>query len=80
MKAAVYYRPNEPLALEEVELLAPQRNEVTVRMAASGVCHSDLHFIDGLLPHPARPCWGTKEPAWWKSWARASPTSRAATT
>ncbi len=53
MKAAVYYRPHEPLSLEELELLEPQQNEVTVRMAATGVCHSDLHFIDGLLPHPA---------------------------
>ena len=52
MKAAVYYRPNEPLSLEELELLEPQRNEVTVRIEAAGVCHSDLHFIDGLLPHP----------------------------
>lgn len=53
MKAAVFYRPHEPLSVEEVELLAPQRQEVTVRIAAAGVCHSDLHFIDGLLPHAA---------------------------
>ena len=53
MKAAVFYRPKEPLVLEEIELLEPQRKEVLVRIEASGVCHSDLHFIDGLLPHPA---------------------------
>ncbi len=53
MKAAVYYRPHEPLSVEEVELLEPQRQEATVRIAAAGVCHSDLHFIDGLLPHLA---------------------------
>lgn len=53
MKAAVYYRPHEPLSVEEIDLLEPQRNEVTVRMAATGVCHSDLHYIDGLLPHPS---------------------------
>jgi len=53
MKAAVFHHPHEPLSLEELELLPPQRNEVTVRMAATGVCHSDLHFIDGVLPHPA---------------------------
>lgn len=53
MKAAVYYRANQPLTVEELELLEPQRNEVMVRIEAAGVCHSDLHFIDGLLPHPA---------------------------
>ncbi|MCH6556016.1 MAG: alcohol dehydrogenase catalytic domain-containing protein [Chloroflexi bacterium] len=53
MKAAVYYRANQPLTVEELELLEPQRNEVTVRIEAAGVCRSDLHFIDGLLPHPA---------------------------
>ena len=53
MKAAVYYRPNQPLSVEELDLLEPQRNEVTVRVAAAGVCHSDLHLIDGLLPHRA---------------------------
>ena len=53
MKAAVYYRPNQPLTVEDLELLEPQRNEVMVRIEAAGVCHSDLHFIDGLLPHPA---------------------------
>ncbi len=51
MKAAVYYRGGEPLRVEEVELLAPQRLEVLVRIAAAGVCHSDLHFVDGVLPH-----------------------------
>ncbi len=53
MKAAVYYRGGEPLRVEEVELLEPQRQEVTVRIAAAGVCHSDLHFVDGVLPHPS---------------------------
>src|SRR3972149_2223220 len=53
MNAAVSPRPGEPLSVEELDLPPPQRNEVTVRMAATGVCHSDLHFIDGVLPHPA---------------------------
>jgi len=53
MKAAVYYEGGKPLSVEDVELLAPQSRELTVRIAAAGVCHSDLHFIDGLVPHPA---------------------------
>lgn len=52
MKAAVLYRPREPLVIDEVELLEPQPKEVLVRIAASGVCHSDLHMIDGLIPCP----------------------------
>ena len=43
MKAAVMYRRNDPLKVEEVELSEPGLNEVSVRFAASGVCHSDLH-------------------------------------
>jgi len=35
MQAAVYYRADQPLATEELELLEPQRNEVTVRVAAA---------------------------------------------
>ena len=43
MKAAVMYRRNDPLEVEAVELSEPGLNEVSVRFAASGVCHSDLH-------------------------------------
>ncbi len=35
MKTAVYYRANQPLTVEELELLEPQRNEVTVPAAAA---------------------------------------------
>ncbi|MBI1885258.1 MAG: Zn-dependent alcohol dehydrogenase [Chloroflexi bacterium] len=55
MKAAVFYRPNEPLAIDDVDLADPKPQEVTVRVAAAGVCHSDLHMIDGLIPCPS-PC------------------------
>jgi len=47
IKAAVLYGENEPLKVEEVELDPPSANEVLVKMAASGVCHSDLHVITG---------------------------------
>lgn len=38
--------------IEEVTLDAPKAGEVLVRIAASGVCHSDLSVIDGTLPLP----------------------------
>ena len=55
MKAAVLHAPNQPLTIEEVELTRPKAREVLLRTAFAGLCHSDLHFIDGLYPHPT-PC------------------------
>jgi len=50
MKAAVLYENNKPLQVEEVTLDEPQSQEVMVRMAATGVCHTDIHFIKGEMP------------------------------
>ena len=55
MKAAVLRAPNQPLTIEEVELTRPKAREVLLRTAFAGLCHSDLHFIEGLYPHPT-PC------------------------
>ncbi len=52
MKAAVLYAPNEPFAVQDVELAEPRPDEVLVRVAASGVCHSDLHIVEGAIPYP----------------------------
>jgi NDMA-dependent alcohol dehydrogenase len=49
MKAAICYENNKPLVVEEVELESPHKNEVKVKMAATAVCHSDIHFINGDL-------------------------------
>ena len=49
-RAAVLNRAGEPLSIEEVNILPPQRGEVQVRMHAAGVCHSDLHVMKGELP------------------------------
>jgi len=50
MKAAVFHAPHQPLTIEEVTIDSPMPREVVVRTVASGVCHSDLHFIEGLYP------------------------------
>jgi S-(hydroxymethyl)glutathione dehydrogenase/alcohol dehydrogenase len=55
MKAAVLHAANQPLTIEEVELTKPGPREVLLRTAFAGLCHSDLHFIEGLYPHPT-PC------------------------
>ncbi|MBM3522416.1 MAG: zinc-binding dehydrogenase, partial [Alphaproteobacteria bacterium] len=46
------YAQSRPLAIAEVELAPPRRGEVLVRMAAAGLCHSDLSVINGDRPRP----------------------------
>src|SRR6476661_6347547 len=46
-KAAVLWESRAPLSVEQVELAEPQAGEVRVRIAAAGVCRSDLHVMDG---------------------------------
>ncbi|MFO0997900.1 MAG: Zn-dependent alcohol dehydrogenase [Alphaproteobacteria bacterium] len=48
IKAAVLRKLHEPLSIETVEIDRPRGREVLLRTVASGVCHSDLHIIDGL--------------------------------
>ena len=50
MKAAVLREVGKPLEIEDVDISKPGSREVLIRTAAAGVCHSDLHFIDGLYP------------------------------
>ncbi len=45
--AAVFRKVHEPLTIEPVEIDKPWGREVLVRTAATGVCHSDLHVVDG---------------------------------
>ncbi len=54
MKAAVYQAANQPLTIEDIDIIDPRAGEVLVRTVCSGVCHSDLHFVDGkwALPLP----------------------------
>src|SRR5262245_29334206 len=52
MKAAVFHGAHKPLTIENVEIDKPLAREVLVRTVASGVCHSDLHFVDGFYPFP----------------------------
>jgi S-(hydroxymethyl)glutathione dehydrogenase/alcohol dehydrogenase len=52
MKAAVLYEPNKPLLIEEVSINKPASREVLIRTAVAGLCHSDLHFMEGLYPWP----------------------------
>ena len=55
VQAAVFRRAQEPLTIEQVELDQPRGREVLVRTVATGVCHSDLHVVDGASRPPGRP-------------------------
>jgi alcohol dehydrogenase len=52
MGAQPPYDKTRPLAIDEVELKAPEMGEVLVRIAAAGLCHSDLSVINGDRPRP----------------------------
>lgn len=52
MKAAVLIEAGKPLQIEQINISNPGPHEVLIRTAACGLCHSDLHFIEGTYPHP----------------------------
>ena len=53
MRAVVFTNPREPVRVREVDLDRPGPGEVTVAIAAAGVCHSDLHVRRGDWAVPA---------------------------
>ncbi len=55
MKAAVFYQAHQPLEVEEVEKPEIKADEILVKVAACGVCHTDLHYIDHGVPTFKKP-------------------------
>jgi S-(hydroxymethyl)glutathione dehydrogenase/alcohol dehydrogenase len=55
MRAAVFHEVHQPMTIETLEVAKPQAHEVLLRTAYAGLCHSDLHFLEGLYPI-ATPC------------------------
>src|SRR5690606_26990551 len=49
-RAAVAWGPGQPLSIEEVDLMPPQKGEVLVRIVATGVCHTDAFTLSGEDP------------------------------
>jgi S-(hydroxymethyl)glutathione dehydrogenase / alcohol dehydrogenase len=49
-RAAVAYAANTPLVVEEVDIEGPKPGEVMVRIAATGVCHTDAYTLSGSDP------------------------------
>jgi S-(hydroxymethyl)glutathione dehydrogenase/alcohol dehydrogenase len=52
MRAAVLEAMPGQLVIDDVTVASPGPGEVLVRTVAAGLCHSDLHFMDALYPHP----------------------------
>jgi NDMA-dependent alcohol dehydrogenase len=52
INAAVLHKPHSPFVIEELTLDEPRHGEVLVKIAASGVCHSDYHLVSGATQHP----------------------------
>jgi S-(hydroxymethyl)glutathione dehydrogenase / alcohol dehydrogenase len=50
MRAAVFHEAHQPMTIETLEVAKPQPHEVLLRTAYAGLCHSDLHFVEGLYP------------------------------
>jgi S-(hydroxymethyl)glutathione dehydrogenase/alcohol dehydrogenase len=55
MRAAILNAVESPLAVEEIPVPRPRAEEVLIKVAACGVCHSDLHVAKGELKFPL-PC------------------------
>ncbi|HWV90938.1 MAG TPA: Zn-dependent alcohol dehydrogenase [Burkholderiales bacterium] len=51
-KAVLCREHNKPVVVEEISIDAPKRGEVTVKLGACGVCHSDLSAINGTIALP----------------------------
>ncbi|MBL8164630.1 MAG: Zn-dependent alcohol dehydrogenase [Anaerolineae bacterium] len=52
IQAAILTAAHQPFIVDQVELSEPGAGEVRVRIAASGVCHSDYHLVSGATQHP----------------------------
>jgi len=64
MKAVKFMGPRDVRILHDVEKPIPKGDEVLLKIAAAGVCHSDLHIIDGSIPIPPGFTLGHENAGW----------------
>jgi S-(hydroxymethyl)glutathione dehydrogenase/alcohol dehydrogenase len=51
-RAAVFWGPERPFTVEEIDIAPPGPGDVVVRMAAAGICGTDLHCVKGEWSRP----------------------------
>lgn len=51
-RAAVMWESNQPLDIRTIDVDDPGPGEVRIKMVSGGVCHSDLHTLDGSIGYP----------------------------
>lgn len=51
-RAVVWREKDQPVVVEDILVEAPRRGEVMIKLAACGVCHSDLSATNGTIPFP----------------------------
>ena len=56
IRAAICFEPQQPLVVDEIELAGPKAGECLVRLAATGVCHTDAYTMSGRDPSGLFPC------------------------
>ena len=56
IRAAVVWEKERPFVLDELELETPRPDEVLVRVAATGLCHTDL-TVPSMLPPEISSSW-----------------------
>ena len=55
MRAMILHQLKSPLQLEDIPIPKPGPNQLLIKIAACGVCRTDLHLVDGELPSPKLP-------------------------
>ena len=80
MRAAVLETIPGELVIADVRVDKPGPNEVLVRVAAAGLCHSDLHFMEAKYPHKVPAILGHEAAGVVEAVGDGTPTSRPATT
>jgi propanol-preferring alcohol dehydrogenase len=55
MRAMRLYHAGEPLRADDIAVADPGVHQLLIRVTACGVCRTDLHVVDGELPHPKLP-------------------------
>lgn len=55
-KAAIAWKPNAPLSIEDVEVAPPKRGEVRIKTMFSSLCHTDIYTLTGKDPEGIFPC------------------------